>query len=182
MSKGNKKGDNMPKEIHKKANWSNGLTKETDERVRKRAEAYKKTYKKRMQKEKGRRQYNEYRQYKYGYKNYNKNVYKLRSNAISAFEKVIIALIKKYNLPYNYTGDGLIWIGGRNPDFMHKDKKITIEVYHTVNKKLTYSYPYDYETVRKAHFAKYGYVIKFINENDLFGKDYEQKCLNKINN
>ncbi len=36
-------------------------------------------------------------------------------------ERTLIALIKQHKLPFRYTGDGKIWIGKLNPDFISTD-------------------------------------------------------------
>ena len=44
-------------------------------------------------------------------------------------EIMLDTLIKENNLPFNYVGDGQVWIGGFNPDFLSKNPKHIIEVY-----------------------------------------------------
>lgn len=44
-------------------------------------------------------------------------------------ERKIIDIIQNNNLPYLYVGDGKLIIEGFNPDFVHKNKKIIIEVF-----------------------------------------------------
>lgn len=45
-------------------------------------------------------------------------------------ERKLIRIIKKYKLPYKYTGDGSFIIGGLNPDFVNiNGEKIAIDVF-----------------------------------------------------
>lgn len=48
-------------------------------------------------------------------------------------EQLLINLIKENNLNFDYVGNGKFWIKGKNynfnPDFVHKDKKIIIELF-----------------------------------------------------
>lgn len=97
----------------------------------------------------------------------------------SYYEERIIGLISKFNLPYQYVGDGQIWIGGKNPDFIHYDKKLTIEVYGTKQKREVVGTD-NYEMDRSLHFATYGFSVIFLNEHDLFGDCWETRCLQKI--
>ena len=95
----------------------------------------------------------------------------------TSFEKKIIDLITKYNLPYKYVGNGQVIIDSLNPDFINTDgQKILIESY------CKYWHPNNYEEQRIKRFAKYGFKIIFLNDNDLKREDWEQICLNKIQN
>lgn len=48
-------------------------------------------------------------------------------------ERAVIELIRKYNLPFRYTGDGEVVIDGLNPDFIHNNgKNKVIEVFGRV--------------------------------------------------
>ena len=45
-------------------------------------------------------------------------------------EKLLMEIIKKYNLPYKYVGDGQFWISNINPDFVNiNGDRTVIEVY-----------------------------------------------------
>jgi len=80
----------------------------------------------------------------------------------TSLEKTIIDTIKKYNLPYKYTGDGSFWIGRKNPDFINiNGEKICIEVY------ANWCHPKNYEEIRAKHFAKYGWKTIFINQDEI---------------
>ena len=94
----------------------------------------------------------------------------------TSYEAKIISLIKKYNLPYKYVGDGEVWIGRKNPDFLNiNGEKILIEVYSA------YRHPDNYEIIRTIHFSKYGFKVIFLNDNDLYrNKNWESQCLGKI--
>lgn len=90
----------------------------------------------------------------------------------TSFEKIMIDIIKKHNLPYKYVGDGAFILGGKNPDFINVNgKKICVEVY------CDYWHPKNYEEIRTKHFKKYGWNTIFINEREI---DNESKILGKI--
>ena len=94
----------------------------------------------------------------------------------TSFEKIIINLINKHNLPYKYTGDGSFLIGYKNPDFINcNGEKIAIEVYNK------FHHPEDYEQKRSEHFAKYGWKTIFVNEDEIKSND-DNIILNKIKN
>ena len=79
----------------------------------------------------------------------------------TSLEKKMISIINKYSLPYKYVGNGQIWIGGKNPDFIHKTKQKLIEVgnvYHHQN---------NYAEKRQTHFAEYGWESYIFITNKL---------------
>ena len=93
----------------------------------------------------------------------------------TSYEKKIIDVINKHNLPYKYVGDGSFLIGYKNPDFInYNGEKIAIEVYNK------FHHPEDYEQKRSEHFAKYGWKTIFVNEDEVLSND-ENIILNKIN-
>lgn len=96
----------------------------------------------------------------------------------TSFEKIIINLINKHNLPYKYVGDGSFLIGYKNPDFINcNGEKTCIEVYYNYFKIRDFGSCKNYEKQRSEHFAKYGWKTIFVNEDEL--KD-ENIILNKI--
>lgn len=102
---------------------------------------------------------------------------RILKNLPTSFEKKIIDLCEKYNLPFRYIGNGEVIIGFRNPDFIEcNGKKLIIETY------CSFYHPEDYEEKRGKLFAKYGYRTLFLNENDLCDDSWESICLNKIKN
>ena len=109
------------------------------------------------------------------------NFIKLRMKGLikrpTSFEKKIIDLIKNYNLPFKYVGNGDFIIESKNPDFIDTNgKKQVIETYYSYFKHT------DYEKNRYDIFRKYGYSTLFLTEKDLKDFNWESICLNKINN
>lgn len=183
--------------------WSIGLTKETDERIKKMGLnvskvnignqnliiAQKKNAKKRIETRKKKGWYKNPEQARKNLSKANldkwKNL-KFREKNIKAilkglmkrptsFEQPIIDLIKKYNLPFKYVGDGQVIIAYKNPDFIQTNgKKLIIETY------AKWCHPKNYEEVRSKRFVKYGYRTLFLDDSDLLRKDCEEHCLNKI--
>ena len=93
----------------------------------------------------------------------------------TSFEQKIIELIKKYNLPFKYVGDGEVIINYVNPDFINcNGKKELIEVY------CRFWHPKNYEEVRSKRFERYGFKTLFLNEDDLNIESWESRCLEKI--
>ena len=92
----------------------------------------------------------------------------------TSFEKYVINIIKKYNLPYKYVGNGDFILGGKNPDFINVNgEKICVEVY------CYYWHPKNYERIRYKHFTKYGWKTIFINEDDVLSNN-ERGILKKL--
>lgn len=70
----------------------------------------------------------------------------------TSLEKQMIKIIKKYNLPYKYVGDGSFLIGYKNPDFINiNGVKKYIEVGNI------FHHQGNYIAERSKHFAKYGW-------------------------
>lgn len=93
-------------------------------------------------------------------------------------EQKIIDLCKEFNLPFRFVGDGSFWLGNRNPDFNCIDnKRLLIEVYANFWKKD----PIKYKIDREKHFRYYGYETLFLDDRDLYPKNWKEVCLNKIN-
>ena len=83
-------------------------------------------------------------------------------------ETLLIELFKKLKLSYEYVGDYKVWIDGKNPDFINKDKKKIIEFFgwrHT--EEATGILNEDHEQIRINHFNKNGYKCLVIWENEL---------------
>ena len=85
----------------------------------------------------------------------------------TSLEKEMIDIIKKYNLPYKYVGDGSFLIGWKNPDFVNiNGEKKLIEVGNV------YHHQGNYIEERSSHFAKYGwkshiFIANKLNENEI---------------
>ncbi len=139
--------------------WNKGKTKEECPQL-----ACSKENKKRMKK---RWQDTEYRERTI------KNILKGTMKRPTSFEDVLLKIIKKYNLPYKYVGDGSFLIGYKNPDFINiNGDKVCIEVYND------YHHPSNYEEIRSKHFAKYGWKTRFVSEDNIDNEDYIFKTLN----
>jgi len=112
-----------------------------------------------------------------------RNMLKALFTRPTSLERKLIELIQKYNLTFEYCGNGSVIIGGFNPDFIESGgRKLLIEtanrVHHTKN----------YEKQRYAIFAKYGFRTLTLWWEDFFTDKYgkkikenwEQTVLNKI--
>jgi len=99
----------------------------------------------------------------------------------NSYEKKISELCIKYGLPFIYTGNGTFLIGRKNPDFICKEKGLTIEVFNNHHKKVNYGSVENYMKERSEYFAQYGYKTIFIREEEVTAKNWEEICLNKIN-
>lgn len=90
----------------------------------------------------------------------------------NVLEKSLIKLIRDNNLPYRYTGDGQVWFGNRNPDFINVngDKQV-IECLGT------YWHPMFDGAQRIEHYKQYGFSTLTIWEDELKDK---VKLLGKI--
>ena len=97
------------------------------------------------------------------------------------FERRIARLIAEYQLPYRYVGDGEFSIGGKYPDFVDVDgSKCVIEVYWSGHKLKHCKTIEEYERPRRNLFARYGFRVIYLNENDFCRRDWKEHCLHKI--
>ena len=84
-------------------------------------------------------------------------------------EKIIIKLIKQYNLNLIYVGDGKKWLKGQtqyfNPDFINKEKKVIVEFFGDYWHSLPGVIEKDKE--RLLTYKKYGYKTLVIWGNEL---------------
>lgn len=149
-SKKGTKTRRVPKTAFKKSHipWNLGLTKETDERVRNNGintgfglrEKWKNsTFRK-------------------------KQLAKILRGLFkrpTSLEKQIIEIITKYKLPFKYVGNGKFLIGYKNPDFIHFNKKVCIEVHNF------FHHSEDYREKRARYFKKFGWKTIFINEKEI---------------
>jgi len=77
-------------------------------------------------------------------------------------EQKIINILKEYSLPYKYTGDGDVVIGGACPDFVNiNGHKKLIEVFGN------YWHPPEDEIKKKAHYSKYGFKVLILWEKQI---------------
>ena len=86
-------------------------------------------------------------------------------------EQILEDIIKKYRLPYKYTGDGSFWIGGINPDFVNcNSEKIAVEVFGNywhdkARPNITFR---ETEYGRSKILAEYGWGLIIIWESELY--------------
>lgn len=97
---------------------------------------------------------------------------KLAAERPNKSEVALAKVIERNRLPYRYTGDGSVWIGGRNPDFINVNgKKQLIELFgehwHPI-----------FDVAEKVNLYKeYGFDCLIIWEEEL--KD-EEKLVKKL--
>jgi len=87
-------------------------------------------------------------------------------------ESVLINLLSLNGLPFKYVGNGEVWLGNRNPDFINTNgKKQVIELFGT------YWHPIFDVADRIEHYKQYGFDCLTIWEDELSDSD---KVLTKI--
>jgi len=99
----------------------------------------------------------------------------------TSLEQKFIKLIKKYNLPYKYTGDGEFILGGKCPDFINVNGlKVCIEIrpkhmckiWNKMSAK-------EYKRQQIDHYKKYGWKYLVIWQDQLINK-VDNKLLNLL--
>lgn len=77
-------------------------------------------------------------------------------------ERKVIRICLSHNLPYKYVGDGQVWLGNRNPDFINVNgEKQVIEVFGTY-----FHHLFDGAN-RIEHYRKYGFSCLIIWGDEL---------------
>lgn len=94
-------------------------------------------------------------------------------------EKIVQGIIQELKLPFEYTGNGKILIGTKNPDFINESWKQIIEVYgdywHEDPK-------YWHQTAEGCilYYMKYGYDTLIIWQNELENKDIVKRRIEEF--
>lgn len=79
-------------------------------------------------------------------------------------EKRVISIKDNYSLPYDYVGDGKLWIGPiaaryhrgqRNPDFIHRTEKVVVEVADKGDKEFRKKIPWAQWELKTVNFYSY---------------------------
>lgn len=84
----------------------------------------------------------------------------------TSLEQEMDKIIQKNNLLYRYVGNGSFMIGYKNPDFIHLNKKICIEVHNF------YHHKNNYRKKRANYFKKFGWETVFVNEDEIKDKQF----------
>jgi DNA-binding transcriptional regulator YiaG len=83
-------------------------------------------------------------------------------------EKKLLTIIKKYNLPYVYTGNDSFRIGALNPDFVNNNgQKIAVEVFGDYWHGRRDAPWYARENVRRLIMKNYGWDLRVVWEHEL---------------
>ena len=101
----------------------------------------------------------------------------MRRQPITSLELALLNIIKVHNLPYRFVGNGSFNIGRKFPDFVHKTKKIAIEVYNRFFKLKHYKTLEEYEIERVAYFKKFGYKTIMIRDYMI---NNEEEIVNRL--
>jgi len=81
-------------------------------------------------------------------------------------EQILIDLFSQNNLPFKFVGNGEVWLGNRNPDFINTNgKKQVIEFLGT------HWHPLFDEARKVEHYKKYGFDCLIIWEDELANPD-----------
>ena len=167
--------------------WNKGLTKETDERIKKTSQDL--TGKKRSEETKKRLSVNKkeyFKTHKHPFKgkHHTKESKKKMSEGTiesikngrskpwlnpkkrpTSLEKEMMKIIKKERFFFSYVGDGVFWLTSNgkhmNPDFVDKENKIVIEVFTAFYKKKMYGSVGNYVKERKKLFEEIGWKCLF---------------------
>uniref|UniRef100_A0A6M3KKP2 DUF559 domain-containing protein n=1 Tax=viral metagenome TaxID=1070528 RepID=A0A6M3KKP2_9ZZZZ len=87
-------------------------------------------------------------------------------------EIALIDLLAENNLPFKYVGNGEVWLGNRNPDFINTNgKKQVIELFGI------YWHPVFDVAKKQEHYRQYGFQSLVIWEDEL---EKPEKVLAKI--
>lgn len=114
---------------------------------------------------------------------YVKKIMKARHTRPNNPENRLIRILNGNNLPFSYTGDGKVIVGGLCPDFAHNNgKKKLIElfgrIYHDPNKSFKAKIPWHSQYWgRIAYYSQLGYDCLIIWDDEL---EDEEKVVERI--
>jgi len=180
--------------------WNTGLTKETDARVKKYGQDLKNNPKAKAQRlargKKGGQATAahiasdpEFRKYfieNVVAKSLLKQLENVENGKFSEYEQRFEDLSKEYNLGFKYTGNMSLWLTSNgehfNPDFVHLDKRIAVEVYADYWKIKNYGSVENYISIRTKLLNDIAWKVVFLNEHDLFSENWKEHCLAKLTN
>jgi len=90
-------------------------------------------------------------------------------------------LLKMYPGEWSYVGDGIFWIGFKNPDFISTNgKKVCIEVYNTWHKKKFFGSVNNYKEKRREHFENYGWKTIFLDHKEIRDREIIKKMVREV--
>ena len=103
----------------------------------------------------------------------------------TAPERIFEAICIKNDLPFTFVGNGSLWLGNANPDFVHNTKKIVVEVFGNywhdplINRNIRYTGTVEGRT---AQLKAEGYKTIILWETDLMREDAESFILHEMHN
>lgn len=109
----------------------------------------------------------------------------LKERKKSSLEKSLNEFLDRFfKNQWQYVGDGSLRIGGKNPDFIHVDKKILIEAngcfFHSCPLCKKVGIDPDKTADRILKYMTLGFKTIVIWEHELKGPNWEQKLIEKI--
>lgn len=99
----------------------------------------------------------------------------LRRRNKSSLEYKFENIIAELKLQYKFVGNGEIFIGRKNPDFVHNKEKIAVEVYYTKHKEMMKGSVIEWINKRKEYFNNYGWKLIFFNEVEVNKQFIQEK-------
>ena len=102
---------------------------------------------------------------------YAQRIVRSQNRRPTKLEQRVMSIIDTNNLPFRYVGNGKFWIAGKNPDFVHLQENLLIEVFGN------YWHEVEDETKLKQHYGKHGYDLIVIWENELSNEENVSKKL-----
>jgi very-short-patch-repair endonuclease len=95
----------------------------------------------------------------------------------SKLESKVFRIIKKYDLPFTFVGNGNFFIGRKNPDFIHNSKKIVIEVFCRGHKEFFRDGCKRWISSRRRYFLRFGWKTIFIERDEVSEKNILRKVV-----
>ena len=113
--------------------------------------------------------------------NYLKNYQKGCHTKPNKTEQYLSTILSNFN--YEFVGDYQLWIGGKNPDFINRDKNKIIEFFGWRHEEKATGIPnHIHENSRIEHFDKYGYKTLIIWNIDLKNEETLIQKIMEFNN
>jgi very-short-patch-repair endonuclease len=92
----------------------------------------------------------------------------LQRREMSSIEKKFNRIIVKYKMPFNFVGNGGCFVQRKNPDFIHLNKKVAIDVYWKKHKEHFRDMTIDeWKSSRTQIFKEEGWKLFFFDETQI---------------
>jgi very-short-patch-repair endonuclease len=101
------------------------------------------------------------------------NAVKSAQKCPNGLEKYCIQFFRKNNINLTFVGNGAFMLNHKIPDFVNIEKKVIVEVYHSLYKKRVFGSVKKYQSLRSKVFL--GWSVFYFNDRDIHSNNFIDK-------